>query len=174
MPTALSELAKTTAIEELKAFIRRERDARQVKKALAIKLIYQDYGYEAITAILEVSLGVLSKWKQAYEQNGLAGFRPQHKGRKSYLSPKARESVLQWLQTKKIWELSELEYHLAENYEVVYESKQSYYDLFESAGISWKKTSKVNPKANAQAVAAKKSKSNSSWHTTGRRLKLDS
>ena len=81
--------------------------------------------------------------------------------------------VLQWLQTKKIWELSELEFHLAEHYDVVYESKQSYYDLFEAAGISWKKTSKVNPKADAKAVMAKKLKSNGSWHATGKRLKPD-
>lgn len=116
---------------------------------------------------------VLSNWKQAYERAGLAGFRPQHKGRQSYLTAEAKEAVLQWLQTKKIWELSELESHLAEHYDVVYESKQSYYDLFESAGISWKKTSKVNPKADAQAVAAKKPKSNGCWHGTGRRLNPD-
>jgi putative transposase len=98
MPTPQTKPAKTIAVEELKAFISAERDGRQVKKALAVKLIYQDYGYEAITAILDVSLGALSKWKHAYERDGLAGFRPQHKGRKSYLTPLEREGVLQWLQ----------------------------------------------------------------------------
>jgi putative transposase len=67
---------------------------------------------------------------------------------------------LQWLQQKDIWTLGELEYHLAAVYDVVYESKQSYYDLFEAADLSWKKTSKVNPKADPEVVAAKKSKSN--------------
>ena len=64
--------AKTKAIEELKTFIGIERDTRQVKKALAVKLIYQDYGYETISGILEVSLGALSKWKQAYERDNLS------------------------------------------------------------------------------------------------------
>lgn len=171
MPIALPESAKTAAIEELKAFIRTERDGRQVKKALAVKLMYQDYVYEDIIAILDVSMGALSKWKQAYDHAGLAGFRPHHKGRQSYLTVEAKEEILQWLQTKKIWELSELESHLAEHYDVVYESKQSYYDLFEAAGISWKKTSKANPKADAKAVAAKKPKSNRCWYATGMRLK---
>ena len=45
----------------------------------------------------------------------------------------ARE-VLSWLQTKDIWELSELEYKLAFEYDVIYESKRSYYDLFDAAG----------------------------------------
>jgi len=161
MPVALT---KIPAKEELKAFIRTERDGRQVKKALAVKLMYQDYRYEDIIAILDVSMGVLSKWKQAYERARLAGFRPQHKGRQSYLTAEAKDEVLQWLQTKKIWELSELESHLAERYEIVSESKQSDYDLFEAAGISWKKTSKVNPKADAQAVVAKKTTSNGGWH----------
>lgn len=67
-----------------------------------------------------------------------------------------REEVLSWLQTKDTWELGELEYQLAFEYDVVYESKQSYYDLFEQAGISWKKTTKLNPKANPDAVAEKK------------------
>ena len=49
MPTPQSAPAKPKAIEELKTFIRTEREARQVTKALAVKLLYQDYGYEAIT-----------------------------------------------------------------------------------------------------------------------------
>jgi putative transposase len=172
MPSPAIKPTKTMAIEELKAFIGVERDGRQVKKALAVKLIYQDYGYEAITAILDVSVGALSKWKQAYERHGLAGFRPQHKGRKSYLSAPEREAVLQWLQAKPIWEVSELEYHLAQHYDVVYESKQSYYDLFDAAGLSWKKTTKVNPKADVKAVAAKKLSANGCWHSTETRSKL--
>ncbi|MFM7470960.1 MAG: hypothetical protein ACKO5P_05555, partial [Nodosilinea sp.] len=45
------------AIAELQAFVRSERDSRQVKKALAVKLIYQDYSYNAVVEILDVSLG---------------------------------------------------------------------------------------------------------------------
>ena len=158
---------KPKAIEELKAFIRTERDGRQVKKALAVKLIYQDYRYEDITTILEVSMGALSKWKQAYDRAGLAGFRPQHKGRQSYLTMEAKEAVLQWLQTKKIWELSELESHLAEHYDVVYESKQSYYDLFEAAGISLEKDEQGQSEGRCQGGGGKKKlTSNGCWHAT--------
>jgi putative transposase len=60
------------------------------------------------------------------------------------------------LQTKNIWELGELEYKLAFEYDVTYESKQSYYNLFNAAGISWKKTTSLNPTADPEAVAAKK------------------
>ena len=174
MVTAELAASQETKIEELQEFIKKTRDGRQVRKALAVKLSYQRYSYENIGEILEVSVGAISKWRKDYEREGIAGFKPQHKGRQSYLSKEERAEVKAWLQTKNIWELSELEYHLAEKYDVVYESKQSYYDLLEEAGLSWKKTSKVNPKADAKAVSEKKLLSRSCWQRTGRRLKPES
>jgi putative transposase len=113
-----------------------------------------------------VSLGSITGWKQAYEQNGLNGLKLNHKGRKSYLSSEQREQVLSWLQTKNCWELGELEYKLAFEYDVVYESKQSYYDLFDAADIAWKKTTKLNPKANPEAVAEKKKRLKHYWQAS--------
>ena len=162
-----------TAVEELQGFIAGNPDAREMRKALALKLMYQDYSYEAIRQILDVSTGSISGWKQAYEREGLLGLRLKHKGRISYLNPEQREAVLQWLQTNDRWEVGELEYHLAEQYDVVYESKQSYYDLFEAAGMSWKKTTKVNPKANPEAVAEKKLKFAGYWQATESKLKAE-
>lgn len=154
------------AIAELQDFIALRPDAREVRKALAVKLVYQGYLYDEIQAILEVSRGSITGWKQAYEQEGIEGLRLKYKGRKSHLLGEQREEVLSWLQTKDIWELSELEYKLAFEYDVVYESRQSYYDLFEEAGISWKKTTKLNPKANPDAVAEKKKRLKRCWQST--------
>ena len=161
MMSASTSDPKAVQVAELKAFISKERDGRQVKKALAVKLLYQGDGYESTTPILDVSLGALSNWKQAYEAEGLEGFRRRHKGRKSYLSSNPREEVLQWLQQKDIWPIGELEHHLSSVYDVVYESKQSDYDLFAEAGMSWQKTSQVKPKADPEQVTAKKPKSKS-------------
>jgi putative transposase len=72
------------------------------------------------------------------------------------------------------WELGELEYKLAFEYDVTYESKQSYYELFNAAGISWKKTTSLNPKADPEAVAAKKNRLKPSWQGIGGKLKLGS
>ncbi len=119
-------------IEELQALISSNPDAREMRKALALKLVYQEYGDGEIEKILDVSIGSISGWKQAYEQDGIEGLRLRHRGRISYLSATEREEVLSWLQKKDCWEIGELEYHLAEQYDVVYESKQSYYDLMEA------------------------------------------
>ncbi len=126
-------------------------------------MVYGDYLYKEIQTILDVSLGSITLWKQAYEQDGINGLRLNHKGRKSYLSTEQREEVLSWLSKKDCWELRELEYKLAFDYDVVYESKQSYYDLFDAADISWKKTTKLNPKADPDAVAAKKKRLKHCW-----------
>ena len=151
------------AIGELQEFIDASPDARQVRKALAVKLVYQGYKYEEIQTILDVSLSSITGWKQTYEECGISGLRLNHKGRKSYLTTQQREEILSWLQIKECWELSELEYKLAFEYDVTYESKRSYYNLFEAAGISWKKTTSLNPKADEQAVAAKKKRFLHCW-----------
>lgn len=163
-------VSSQACIEELQAFISSNPDAREMRKALALKLVYQNYGYQEIERILDVSIGSISGWKQRYECEGIAGLRLRHKGRIGYLSAEQREAVLCWLQTKDCWELGELEFHLAEQYDVVYESKQSYYDLMSDAGMSWKKTSKMNPKADPQAVEIKKKRLRNYWQRTENRL----
>ena len=158
-----------SAITELQKFIDCRPEAREVRKALAVKLVYQDYLYEEIQTILDVSLGSLTGWKKAYEEDGIDGLRLNHQGRKSYLSNQQRAEVLSWLQTKSCWELGELEYKLAFEYDVTYESKRSYYELFDAAGISWNQTTKLNPKADGEAVAAKKKRLKPCWQATERK-----
>ena len=90
LQTATLPREVATAIAELQDFIAACRDARDARKALAVKLIYQDYLYEEIQTILDVSLGSITGWKQAYEEYGIDGLRLNYKGRKSYLSAEQR------------------------------------------------------------------------------------
>jgi hypothetical protein len=48
--------------------------------------------------------------------------------------------------------LQQLKAYIEEQYEVVFSSQQSYYELFEQAKISWKKTQKCNPKTDPELV----------------------
>jgi putative transposase len=70
------------AIVELQEFIATNPDVREARKALAVKLVYQNYLYKEIQKILDVSVGSIAGWKQAYEQNGISGLRLNHKGRR--------------------------------------------------------------------------------------------
>lgn len=142
-------------MDELTELIQSNPDPRELKRALAVQMVLQGYSYFAIRDVLHVSVGFISKWKQAYETQGVAGLALQHQGSVGYLDAKQRQAVIDWLQEKNYWNLSELQQQLEEVYDVVFASKQSYYELFSAAGISWKKTQKRNPKADPKAVEKK-------------------
>ena len=90
-----------------------------------------------------------------YEQLGVSGLRLAHAGSTGYLTAEQRQAVLGWLATKNYWNLAELQAHVQDQYDVMFDSKQSYYTLFKQAGISWKKTQKRNPKADPLLVKKK-------------------
>lgn len=129
-------------VESLEELIDSNPDPRELKRALAVQMSTQGYTHRQIIPILQVSSGFISKWKQQYDSEGLEGLKLGYKGSQSELSEQQRQEVIQWLREKNYWNLGELEFHLAANYSVSYRSKQSYYDLFKAAGISWKKSQK--------------------------------
>ncbi len=51
----INEVQRKEAIAELQDFIALRPDAREVRKALAVKLVYQGYLYDQIQTILDVS-----------------------------------------------------------------------------------------------------------------------
>lgn len=142
-------------MDELTEFIQSNPDPRELKRALAVQMVMQEYTYYEISDVLGVSVGFISKWRQTYEQRGLTGLSLHHQGSQGYLTSEQRQAVVKWLQQKNYWNLGELQQYVEAQYDVVFESKQSYYSLFAQAGISWKKTQKCNPKADPQAVEKK-------------------
>jgi putative transposase len=143
------------ALEDLKAFIQSNPDPREMKRAVAVKMYCEGYRHWQIQEVLGISSGFISKWSQKYELLGAGGLRLAHQGSLGYLSVQQYEAVVSWLQSKPAWTLAELQAHLEEHYDVVYRSLQSYYDLFNAAKVSWKKTQKRNPKADPALVEKK-------------------
>lgn len=144
-----------TPMDELSQLIQDNPDSRELKRALAVQMVRQDYRHREIESILQVSSGFISKWTQAYEQQGVEGLRLQYKGSVGYLDAGQRQAVIEWLGQKNYWNLQELQTHLDESYGVVFQSNQSYYELFKEAGISWKKTQKRNPQKDPELVEKK-------------------
>ena len=95
----------------------------------------------------------------AFEADGVDGILLGYQGSTGYLYKEERQEVIEWLQQKDHWLLEELSTHLYQKYDVEFKSRQSYYDLFTQAGLSWKKTQKRNPKHNPEEVAAQKKSS---------------
>lgn len=121
------------------------------------------YKHQEIMPILGVSSGFISKWKKAFFQSGVESLKLAYQGSVGLLSSVQRSSVIEWLLTKDRWTLNELEYEISHKYGVTFSSKQSYYDLFNEARISWKKTQAHNPKYDEELVASKKKRFVHCW-----------
>ena len=117
-------------MEELNTFIESNPDPRELKRAVAVRMTFRGYKHREISQILQVSSGFISKWKQEYILKGIEGLRLKHQGSKGYLNPSEKQQVLLWLENKNEWNFNELEYYLAESFEVTFAARSSYYDLF--------------------------------------------
>ena len=143
-------------LDELDNFIEQTKDAREIKRALAVKMMLQGKHYREIEQLLGVSRQFISKWKNCAIFEGVENLRIKYQGRKSHLKTEEKQTVIQWLREKEYLRLSDLRLHLEKEYNIIFESNQSYYSLLKEARISWKKTQKKNPARNDELVEAKK------------------
>ena len=141
---------------ELQAFVKEQRDSRELKRGLAVLMTLQGYVHRQIIDTLQIKSSFISKWKKIYLEKGIEGLKLQYQGSKGLLSPEEKDEVTKWLQQNSTWNLCELECHLVETYDVAFAAKSSYYELFEAAGISWKKSQRSNPRKDPTQVAEKK------------------
>ena len=143
-------------IAVLTSFIHSNPPARELKRAIAVKMAIEGESYSNITKLLGMHKSCITTWKQKFAFQGLDGIKLGYKGASSYLKSEQRCETITWLKTRVYWNLDELVNYLDTNYAVIYKSKQSYYDLLAAAGISWKKSQKLNPNYNPELVKKKR------------------
>ena len=114
-------------LSDLKDFIQSNPDARELKRAVAAQMFLNGYKHREIQESLSVSSGFISKWTALYSQQGVPGLNLKHLGSVGYLSVEQRQAVFAWLQTQEYWNLEELQAHIETEYQVIFDSKQSYY-----------------------------------------------
>jgi len=141
---------------DLTAFLTEKRDSREYRRALAVKLALLGYRYEAICEMLDVTIGFVSQSKKAYETHGTAGLTLKYQGTQPYLSASERQGVIDWLKNEQEWLVEHLQEHIQTTYDVVFQSRQSYYQLLADAEITYKRAQRSNPKNDPEQVAAKK------------------
>lgn len=132
----LEQQQKEERLAILTEFIQSNPEARELKRAMAVKMALQGTLYSKITKLLGMHKSCITTWRQKFEAKGLDGIKLAYKGASSYLSPEQRVETITWLQTREYWNLDELVTYLDEYYGVIYKSKQSYYELLSAAGIS--------------------------------------
>jgi putative transposase len=160
-------------METLEQFIRSNSHPLELKRALAVQMSQRGHSYRDIRDILQVSVGFISASRQRYERAGVGGLRSNYWGTRGYLTAAQKQELFTWLGQQDAWTLEEVIAHLEDEYEVVYQSPQSYYALLKQAGFSWKKAQPVHPDKNQTLVEEKKQKFNGYWQCIVPRLPLD-
>ena len=146
----------TSIPADLTAFLAEKRDSREYRRALAVKLALQGYLYDVISDMLDVTPGFITQSKKAYQTQGIDGLLLKYKGTPAYLSPQERQSVVAWLKQQQVWSVERLQTHIETTYGIVFQSRQSYYQLLSEAEITYKRAQRRNPKRDEQQVASKK------------------
>ena len=148
--------------------INEARDAREVKRAVSVKMGQQGFSPAQICQVLNVSLQYVSKWKGQYEVGGADALRLGHRGSEGYLREEDRQAILQWLGTHETVSVEAVRDYVEAQYGVVYQSTQSYYDFLEAGGMSYHRSEKQNPKRDEAQGLARREEIKKNWQRTGR------
>ena len=139
-------------MEDLEEFIKTTKDARELKRALAVKLTLKGRPWKAVQQELDVSRSFISKWRSQYKQDGVNSLSVAYHGWDGYLTTEARTEILAWVNAQKVWDIQGLIVEVRRRYNVEYKSLQSYYAVFAEVGISWKKVFPQNPRKDLEQV----------------------
>lgn len=142
---------------ELEQFIQQTKESRELKRALAVQnTLVGGRAWKDVARELGVSRAFICKWRSRYKKHGIKGLQLGYQGSKSYLTPEKKQEVITWLHEQKSWSIEAVRREIAMRYDVVYHSRQSYYDVMHQATFSRKKAQKRNPKQEPTVVAAKR------------------
>lgn len=156
-------------MRSLDEIINESRDAREVKRAVCVKMALTEMPTAQVCELLNVSPQYVSKWRGTYQAEGADALLLAHRGSKSYLSDAARSQIIEWLTGHETLSLEAVRDYVEEKYGVVYQSKQSYYDLLELGGMSYHKSEKRNPKRDETQVLARRDEIKKKWRVTGKK-----
>jgi putative transposase len=156
-------------MHDLDEIISEAQDAREVKRAVSVKMSVQGFSPTQICQVLNVSLQYVSKWKGLYEAEGGVALRLGYRGSESYLQEEQRQAIREWIEARETVSVEALRDYIEEQYGVVYRSKQSYYELLDAGGMSYHRSEKDNPKRDEAQVLTRREEIKKNWHRGGPR-----
>jgi putative transposase len=148
----LLEVIPQMASKDIEQFIQNTTQTRELKRVIAVQMHQNKVDRKIICQTLQISSPFVSKWVKIYMEKGLEALSLQHKGSKPKLTEGQKNECIAYIKSKSSWKIQEIIQYIKDTYNVVYKSQQSYYDLMNEAGLSWKKTQKTNPKKDDEQV----------------------
>lgn len=104
----LEQQQKSERIAILTSFIDSNPEARELKRALAVKMALQGEAYSNITKLLGMHKSCITTWKQKFEAQGLNGIKLGYKGAESYLTRLATPANYKLVKHKRLLELGRI------------------------------------------------------------------
>ncbi len=139
-------------LKELTEHLANVKDIRERKRVAAVKWRLSGKSYAEIQSLLGVSVSFIAQTQRKYLKRGLEGLKLAYQGSKSYLTPAQMAEIQAWLILPKNRNISELERHLIEQYDVVFKSQESYYQILKESKLSWQKGNKENPRKDPELI----------------------
>lgn len=155
-------------MDQLAQLIEETTDVRELKRAVSVKLGVGGMAAEAVGAVLQVTPRAVRKWQRRYEREGVAGLQVRNRGSESYLGVEQRHELDAWLEAQETLTLEAVRDEIEARYGIVYQSKQSYYELLEASGFSYHRTEKSNPKHDEAQVLARREEIKKTGTAVGR------
>jgi putative transposase len=121
----LSQKDMQKEIAQLESFIKSDIDARELKRAIAVRMALEGKLYYEISKMLGVSEFFVGYWKKFFQTQGIEGIKLGYKGSQGYLTERQTDVVVEWLKNKEYWNLDELVTYVEQELGVIYKSKQS-------------------------------------------------
>lgn len=146
------ELQGKEEVKELEEYLSQIRDVREWKRVEAVRLRLMGKSYKEIQNRLGVSISFIAKSQKKYLEAGIEGLKLGYKGSSSYLKLSQIEEIREWLKPVERRNISELERHLIEEYDVVFKSRESYYSILRENQLSWQKGNKENPRKKPELI----------------------
>lgn len=128
----------------------------EIRRALAVRMSILGYSRLQIAELLDVSKPFVDKWKAVFTEEGSESLKLNYHGSQGYLSPEQRQAIIDHIKSYDSIGVDELRKHIKLKYGVEYKTPKSYIELLCEADFSYKKTQKVNPKADDEQIDAKK------------------
>ena len=153
-------------MKTLEEMVKESKDVRELKRALGVKMVKVGVRPNQIAEILNVSEQFISKWKGKYEREGVQGLQLGYQGSRSFLSQDEKVQVVSWIENQAQISVEQLREHLEKAYDVIYRSKQSYYDLLQAGGMSYHRSTVANPKRDEAQVLEKREAIKKKWQNT--------
>lgn len=157
-------------MSKLAALIEATKDARELKRALSVKMGQSGIAAVQVGELLHVTPQYVRKWQRRYESEGVEALRVGYRGSESYLSGEQRQGVAEWIGTHETISVEEVRDYMEEQYGVVYRSKQSYYEFLEAGGMSYHCTEPGNPKHDDVQVLERREELKKNWRHGRRKL----